>query len=85
MSDERDTTTPIAEPRITIALGAAILVQTALALIWAGGAAERIAQLERRVDASEEMIERTARVEEQVAAMRASLARIEMKLDREKM
>ena len=72
----------VGDARISIAFGAAILGQTALGLIWAGGAAERIAQLERRIDASEEMIERTARLEEQMAAVRASLARIEKKLDR---
>lgn len=69
------------EFRITVALGAAILVQTALALIWAGGAAERVEQLERRVDNTDLMMERTARLEEQVRAMRASLQRIEAKLD----
>ena len=69
------------ELRISIAVGAALLVQTAMGLIWAGGAAVRIAALERRADASSEIIERTARLEEQVAAMRASLNRIEAKLD----
>ncbi|MEQ1931161.1 MAG: hypothetical protein ABL957_11635 [Parvularculaceae bacterium] len=71
------------EVRITIAVGAALVVQTALALLWAGAAAERLGQLERRADASSEIIERTARLEEQAAAMRASLARIEAKLDRQ--
>lgn len=70
------------EIRVTIAIGTALVVQTALGLLWAGAAAERIAQLERRADASAEIIERTARLEEQVAAMRASLSRIEAKLDR---
>ena len=65
-------------------IGAALCVQTALALIWAGAAAERIAQLERRADATTEIVERTARLEEQVAAARASLARIETKIDRVK-
>ena len=71
------------EVRITIAVGAALVVQTALALLWAGAAAERLGQLERRADASSEIIERTVRLEEQAAAMRASLARIEAKLDRQ--
>lgn len=71
------------EVRITLAVGAALVVQTALGLIWAGAAAERLSQLERRADASTEIIERTARLEEQAAAMRASLARIEAKLDRQ--
>lgn len=70
------------ELRISIAVGAALFVQTALGLVWAGAAGERLAQLERRADGSGEIIERTARLEEQVTAMRASLARIEAKLDR---
>lgn len=71
------------EVRITIAVGAALIVQTALALLWAGAAAERLSQLERRADYSTEIVERTARLEEQTAAMRATLARIEAKLDRQ--
>jgi Tfp pilus assembly protein PilE len=72
-----------AELRVTIALGAAVLIQSALALVWAGAAAERLVQLERRADASAELLERAARLEEQTAAMRASLARIEARLDRQ--
>lgn len=71
------------ELRISIAVGAALLVQTALGLVWAGAAGERLAQLERRADGSGEIIERTARLEEQMAGVRASLARIEAKLDRQ--
>lgn len=70
------------EIRLRLAVGATLIVQTALALLWAGAAAERITQLERRADASSEIIERTARLEEQVGAMRASLIRIEAKIDR---
>jgi hypothetical protein len=70
------------EVRVTIAIGAALLVQTALALIWAGAASERLSQLERRTDANAAMIERTARLEEQVRFISATLTRIEAKLDR---
>jgi hypothetical protein len=70
------------ELRVTLAVGAAFAAQTVLALLWAGAAAERLSQLERRADASGEIIERTARLEEQVGAARASLARIEARLDR---
>jgi hypothetical protein len=49
------------EIRVTVAIGATLIVQTALGLLWAGAAAERIAQLEKRADASAEIIERTAR------------------------
>ena len=51
-----------AELRVTVALGAALVVQTGLALIWAGGAAERIDQLERRIDNTDVVIVRTARL-----------------------
>ena len=73
------------ELRVTGALGAALIVQTALALVWAGAAAERITQLERRVGNTDVIIERTARLEEQARAMRASLQRIEAKLDQKGM
>ena len=69
------------EFRISIAVGAAFAVQTALALIWAGGAAERIDQLERRMDRGQEIIVRTARLEEQVQSVKTTLIRIERKID----
>lgn len=70
------------ELRVSIAIGAAILVQSALVLIWAGAASERLAQLERRSELNMQMIERTARLEEQVRYMSATLDRIEAKIDR---
>jgi ubiquinone biosynthesis protein UbiJ len=70
------------ELRVSIAVGAALLVQTAAALLWAGAAAERLSELERRAVSSAVLIERTARLEEQTRAVRASVERIEAKLDR---
>ena len=67
--------------RITLAVSVALLVQSALALIWAGSAAERLAQLERRVGERQQLIERTARLEEQVLGVRKTLERIEKKID----
>ncbi len=67
--------------KVTVAVSVTIFIQTGLALIWAGGAAERIAQLERRTAERSQLIERTARLEEQVFSMRATLERIEGKLD----
>lgn len=69
------------ELRITVAIGAAVIVQTAFGLIWAGAASERLAQLERRANVNAQMIERTARLEEQVRFMSTTLVRIENKLD----
>lgn len=60
----------------------ALGVQTVGALLWAGAASERLAQLERRADDVELLLERTSRLEEQSIAMRASLDRIERKIDR---
>jgi len=82
MTDSLAARTPDTDIRVTVALSAAILVQSGLALIWAGGAAERISQLERRAGEVGVVVERTARLEEQVRAARASLERIETKLDR---
>lgn len=70
------------ELRVTIAIGAAVIVQTGLGLIWAGAATERLAQLERRAGDNAQIIERTARLEERAQFMTASLDRIEAKLDR---
>ncbi|WP_425411095.1 hypothetical protein [Hyphococcus sp.] len=70
------------ELRITVAIGAAVIVQTGLGLVWAGAATERLAQLERRAGDNAQIIERTARLEEQARFMTASLERIEGKLDR---
>ncbi|GJL96108.1 MAG: hypothetical protein DHS20C05_25130 [Hyphococcus sp.] len=72
------------ELRISIAIGATLIVQTALALIWAGSSSERLAQLERRTDNNAAMIERTARLEEQVRFMSVTLVRIERKIDQSK-
>ena len=62
----------------------ALGVQTAGAFLWAGAVSERLADVEKRSDAVELLLERTARLEEQSTAMRASLDRIESKLDRQK-
>lgn len=70
------------ELRISVAIGAAVILQSALALIWAGAASERLAQLERRADDNTQMIERTARLEEQMRFVSATLVRIEEKIDR---
>ncbi len=72
------------ELRFTVAIGAAVIVQTGLGLIWAGAASERLAQLERRADDNTQIIERTARLEEQVRFVSATLVRIEGKLDAKK-
>ncbi len=80
-SNPPDVLVPAQTLRLTLAVSATLIVQTGLALIWAGSAAERISQLERRNEERSQLIERTARLEEQVITMRATLDRIEEKLD----
>ncbi|MBX9616490.1 MAG: hypothetical protein K2X25_12910 [Caulobacteraceae bacterium] len=63
------------------ALGVALAVQTVGGLIWAGGAAARIATLEARVGEQALVAERLARLEEQGVATRAAVERIERKLE----
>ena len=67
----------MSERKIPWAVIAAVAVQTAAALIWAGGAAARIEGLESRVAEQRLVAERLARLEEQAVATRASLERIE--------
>ncbi len=67
--------------QVSLAVIFALLVQTGGALLWAGGAAERIAAIERRLDRQVGVAERRARLEAQADATRADLARIEALLD----
>lgn len=71
------------ELQVTIVIGAAIVAQTAFALIWAGSATERLHQLERRAEANAAMIERTTRLEEQMRFVSDTLIRIEEKIDQQ--
>lgn len=64
-----------------MALIVALTVQTIGGLVWAGGAAARIATLEDRVAEQRLVAERLARLEEQSVATRASLGRIEDRLE----
>ena len=67
--------------KMATALGVALAVQTLGGLVWAGGAAARIATLEERVGEQRLVAERLARLEEQGAATRASVERIETRLE----
>lgn len=66
--------------KIPAAVLVALAIQTAGALVWAGGAAARIAALEARVEQQGAVTERLARLEEQAAATRAAIERIEARL-----
>jgi len=67
--------------RIPAALIAALAVQLIGGLVWAGGAAARIGTLEQRVDEQRLVAERLARLEAQGEATRATLDRIETRLE----
>ena len=69
--------------RIPVAVIAALVVQTAGALVWAGGAAARIATREDRLSEQRQVAERLARLEEQSKATRAAVERIELRLERD--
>lgn len=67
--------------RVPTALLIAVVVQTVGGLVWAGGAAARIATLEQRVDEQRLVAERLARLEAQGEAVRAAVERIERQLE----
>ena len=70
--------------QISLGLLLALIVQTAGALLWAGRTAERIDQLELRLEAQAGVVERLARLEEQAVATRTVVGPIEAKLDEER-
>ncbi len=70
------------ESHISLALILTVVLQSAAALLWAGAAAERINELERRTANQDAVSERLARLEEQMDQARASLNRIEERLSR---
>ena len=82
MSDSAQVPSWRIDRQVTPAVLLALMIQTGAALLWAGGAAERIAAIERRMDRQSGVNERLARLEAQADANRASLLRIEAKLDR---
>ena len=67
--------------KVPVALIAALAVQTVGGLVWAGGAAARIGTLEARVAEQALVAERLARLEEQSVATRATVERIERRLE----
>lgn len=66
---------------IPIGLVLAIILQTALGLVWAGQLVQRIDFIEQRTEFIDTSSERIARLEETTNHMRRSLERMEHKLD----
>lgn len=67
--------------RIALSLIFAVIVQTAGAFMWMGAAAQRLEMLEQDVAEQKGVVERLARVETELIAMRKQLDRIENKVD----
>jgi len=67
--------------KLPAAVIAALVVQTVGGLVWAGGAAARIATLEERAGEQRLVAERLARLEEQSMATRAAVERMELRLE----
>ena len=70
----------IIESKITLGLVFAMAMQAATAIIWAGGAAQRLSAVEQQLRDQRLVAERLARVETEVSAARRQLDRIEGKL-----
>ena len=70
------------DKKVSIALLAAILLESAGGLLWAGATIERIDTLERQAEQTKPLRERLVRVEAQLEAVRAQLDRIEAKVER---
>lgn len=76
MSDEPRDNHWSLDKKVPLALIVAMVVQTLAAVWWAGSAAERLAALERRVEATAPMSERLAKLEERVGFVQQGIAEI---------
>lgn len=68
--------------RVTVAVILAIVLETGGAFVWAGRAAARLDEVERRIALQQPVAERLARLEVRADEAHASLDRIERRLDR---
>lgn len=69
------------DDRVTYAVLLALAIETVGGLLWAGGAAARLTAAEAHITAQSDVAERLARLEASLADARASLTRIEERLD----
>ena len=70
------------DKRITLALLFAMVIETAGALMWTGRAAARLDEVERRQNAEAGVAERLARIETELADVRAMLERLDRRTER---
>lgn len=85
MADVQTTQAPraAADFRLTLAIVVTLVLQAVLALLWVGAAAQRLDNLEAENKRQQPILERMARIEAQVGAIRSSLDRIENHIDQE--
>ncbi|ATQ42130.1 hypothetical protein [Caulobacter mirabilis] len=69
------------DKQVTLAVIVTIAVQAGGGLMWAGRASARIDELQRKIDRQADLSERLTRLEEQVAATRVTLERLERRLE----
>lgn len=69
--------------RLPLAILLTLVLQAIAALLWVGAAAQRLDNLESEIKLQKPILERMARIEAQVAAVRSSLDRIENHIDQE--
>ena len=81
LSPARQQTT--VDTRMTLALLITICLEAVAGLLWVGAAAQRLHVLGVSVAAQQPMTERMARIEAQMTGVRATLDRIETRIDRE--
>jgi hypothetical protein len=70
------------DTRVTIALLVTICLEAMAGFLWIGAAAERLNALEANVTAQQPIVERMARIETQMVGVRATLDRIEDRIDK---
>ena len=73
----------IVDTRMTLALLITMCLEAVAGLLWVGAAAQRLTILETNVSAQQPITERMARIEAQMSGVRATLDRIETRIDRE--
>jgi hypothetical protein len=71
----------VVDGRMTLALLVTICLEAIAGLLWVGAAAQRLTVLEASMTAQQPVTERMARIETQMSGVRATLDRIENRID----
>jgi hypothetical protein len=73
----------LVDVRLTLAILVTICLEAVAGLLWIGAAAERLSALETNMAAQQSITERIARIEAQMTGVRATLDRIENRMDKD--